>query len=97
MSGLSGRCFVTFGDDRLISHQGLVIAEIADALYLVQYFDWIVGELSTMEIVGVEEMRGSPSLVRNRPGAWMFFEDDKHLKAWLASYGKQYLHYVDKQ
>src|SRR5215831_12635152 len=74
-SGLIGRGFHVFRETksrkRAIKYQGVVRARIEDGLYLVQYFEWFVGEPSTLELVRIEEML-----------EWQFYEDTEHMNFW---------------
>jgi hypothetical protein len=70
-----GRFFHTFeetssGRKRLLC-QGYGRARVEEGLYLVQYFEWFMGEASTMKLVRVEDML-----------AWQFYEDAEHMKFW---------------
>ena len=58
---LVGKYFHTFRtypdcDCRTVQYQGHIVAHIQGEYYLVQYFEWIVGEPSTYQIVTIEEM-----------------------------------------
>jgi hypothetical protein len=74
-SGLIGRAFHTFREtksgQRGVVYQGIVRARIEDGLYLVQYFEWLVGEPSTLELVRIEDMLN-----------WQFYEDTEHMNFW---------------
>jgi hypothetical protein len=81
-SGLVGRCFVRFELDRTVAVQGIVRAKITDTVYLVQYFDWIMGEPSTLELVPLDSITGDGSNSQ-QAGRYEFFEDSEHLRFWL--------------
>jgi len=71
---LVGRAFHTFEDrdgDRTIKYQGIVRGKITESVYLVQYFEWIMGEPSTLELVTLDGMMG-----------WQFYEDTEHMGFW---------------
>ena len=87
--GLSGKCFVIIGADYQPERQGVIRQEVAEGVYLIQFFDWFAGEPNTMQLVPIEEMLSTPDNER-APGAWIFFEDDAHLKAWLNTWGKKH-------
>jgi hypothetical protein len=74
-SGLIGRAFHTFRETksgrRAVQYQGVVRAKIEDGIYLVQYFEWFVGESSTLELVRIEKML-----------EWQFYEDTEHMNFW---------------
>jgi hypothetical protein len=75
LATIIGRCFHTFkqtksGDDG-VQYQGVVRARVEEGIYLVQYFEWFVGEPSTMALVRIEDML-----------AWQFYEDNKHMNFW---------------
>lgn len=71
---LCGKCFVVIGDDGEPVVQGFVRSKITDEVYLVQFFSWLTGEPTTMEIKPLGEM------VRER---WTILEDVEHLRFWL--------------
>jgi hypothetical protein len=72
--GLVGRCFHTFDDKGVLRYQGIVRGDLGGGRYLIQYFDWIMGEPSTMAIIDIEEMMS--------PRAWQFYEDADHMRFW---------------
>lgn len=76
-----GKCFVVFGPDRKPVRQGVVQGVVADDLFLVQWFDWITGEPSTLSVVPVTNMLWKNN--GREKGEWEFFEDDAHLRFWL--------------
>lgn len=90
--GLVGKCFMVFGDDGKINWQGIIRASVTDQQYLIQYFDWVIGEPSTMAIVNLSTMVSPEPKMDRKPGSWVFFEDDEHLRAWSQGFGKQHLH-----
>jgi hypothetical protein len=83
--GLVGRCFHIFDADGCIRHQGIVRGDLGDGRYLVQYFEWLIGEPGTLEIRYVTEMRPGRT-----EGAWQFYEDCEHMKYWFENYGKRH-------
>ena len=69
---LVGRCFHIFDDaDGYVQSQGVVRGSLGDGFYLIQYFEWIMGELSTLEIKHIDAML-----------RWQFYEDVEHMKFW---------------
>jgi hypothetical protein len=56
--GLVGRWFHTFDEDGRVEKQGTIIDEISDKVYLVQLFEWILGEPSIQELIPLDEMTG---------------------------------------
>lgn len=80
--GLIGKCFVTLGPDGLTQYQGVVRERLTDALYMVQFFSWFDGAPTTMAIIDIGE-RCFCGTEAQRPGAWIFFEDDEGLRFWL--------------
>ena len=81
---LVGKCFVVFRENKKASVQGIVRAVMGD-LCLVQFFEWLMGEPSTLKIVRMEDMVSAP--LDRGVGKWEFFEDDEHLRSWLESRG----------
>jgi hypothetical protein len=58
-----GCCFHIFKEDNKIQYQGTVRADLGEHYYLVGYFDWLVGEESTLEIVHISRMCGAERAV----------------------------------
>ena len=52
---LEGKFFHSFKDGE-ISWQGYVVAEQSDGYYLVQLFEWVLGEPSTQKVVHIGSM-----------------------------------------
>lgn len=52
---LVGKFFHTFKDSK-VQWQGYVISEPRDGFFLVQLFDWLMGEPSCQKLVRIEEM-----------------------------------------
>jgi hypothetical protein len=48
-----------------------VRARIEVGIYLIQYFEWFIGEASTLALVRIEDMLN-----------WQFYEDIEHMKFW---------------
>lgn len=82
---LVGRCFHIFGADKRVERQGCVVAPVGEGLFLVQYFEWMMGEANTLEIVQVADMVSrSPS--SRGPGYWQFYEDHEHMNHWYENH-----------
>jgi hypothetical protein len=64
---LIGRFFHSVEDGR-IKWQGLVIGSPVTGWYLVQLFEWLMGEPNVQTLVGVEEMR-----------SWLFYETNQQM------------------
>lgn len=73
--GLVGRCFHIFKNGR-IENQGVIRGDLGEGRYLIQFFDWIAGEPSTMEIRQISEM------TPGRENSWQFYEDAEHMNFW---------------
>jgi hypothetical protein len=54
--GMVGRWFHSFENDR-VKWQGNVLAQVSDENYLVQLYDWLVGQPSIQVIVPFSQMR----------------------------------------
>jgi hypothetical protein len=78
---LVGRYFHIWGDDGCISRQGRVVAQIDPAHYLVQLYDWIVGEANTMHVYTLDDM--TVGKADRAPGAWQFYESHEHWRFWM--------------
>jgi hypothetical protein len=95
-SGLVGRCFHIYNEDRIANMQGIVRAQLEDGFYLVQYFDAMHGLPSTLAVVHISTMVQHED--RRGPGDWQFYEDDEHLRDWWECYGKyQFKHAMDEK
>lgn len=79
--GLIGRCFHTFTEDGSVQYQGIVRGDLGNGRYLIQYFDWIMGEASTLAIVPIERMI-EPEGDKRAPGAWQFYENAEQMNFW---------------
>lgn len=79
--GLVGRCFHIFDKGRW-RYQGIVRGKLDDQRYLVQFFDAMMGELSTMAIYSIEEMTASSKGGIREGIGWQFYEDDEHMRFW---------------
>lgn len=84
-NALVGKCFVIFGEDGQWNYQGEVIGRPEPGIYLVQFFDVIMGRESTMSLFPITEM-----IARGRKnGAFIFFENDEHMREWQATWGQR--------
>lgn len=84
-TGLVGRCFVVFREEKKIAWQGFVVAKLDDKNFLVQLFHAFDGSPNVMLVVSIDDLSlkgASPSNAR-APGAWEFFENDDHLRHWM--------------
>lgn len=57
-TGLVNRFAHTYNDDGEIVYQVEIIAELPEGYYLVQYFDFMMGNESSQGIYHVSEMKG---------------------------------------
>jgi hypothetical protein len=76
--GMVGRCFIIWGDKGSWQYQGVVRGEPAPGFYLCQYFECLMGELSTLAVFPLEKFMDRPW---REPGS-ILFEDDKHMRFW---------------
>ena len=85
---LVGRCFVWFGEDNEPQTQGIVIADFGEDI-LVQYFDFIMGDESTLSLVRREAfLSDNPDSSRKI----ILFVDPDHLRSWFEhGAGKRFL------
>jgi hypothetical protein len=85
-----GMCFICLNDDGKLDHQGYVCAHVHGSIYMVQYFDALMGEPNTLEPVDFEALAGKPTGCRKTPNAIIFFEDDEHMRFYLEKgFGRQ--------
>jgi hypothetical protein len=68
--GLAGLWFHTLDPvTGAISQQGRVVRSLGGNVYLVQFYDWLVGEPGRTEAVAVSRMDG-----------WQFYETDEAMR-----------------
>lgn len=67
-TGMIGKYFHSI-DDARINWQGVVIGEPQGGWYLVQLFEWLMGEESSMRLVKIEDMAG-----------WIFYPDVESMR-----------------
>jgi|SRR5271165_3191312 len=77
---LVGCCFAIWGEGGQIDYQSYIRSRPEPGLYLVQFFDWFIGEPSTMTIMPIEKMLRAPF---KEPGSMILFEDNKRLQFWM--------------
>jgi hypothetical protein len=77
--GLVGRCFHVFGDDGRVLYQGIVRGQIDEKRYLIQFFEFFMGQPAAMRIVPIEMITTDPFAWQR---GWQFYEDDDHMRFW---------------
>jgi hypothetical protein len=75
---LTGKFFHSFTADRKLSWQGQVLKHVRGDFYLVQLFEWLMGEPSAKELVPMSGMVG-----------WSFYDTTKELHAAYADYDQR--------
>ena len=65
---ITGCFFHTLNENEKIQFQGMVIGQIETGFYLVQLFDWLMGEPSIRKVVRVEEMT-----------VWLLYESSEQM------------------
>lgn len=83
LGGLVGRCFLIWGDNNKWSRQGAVRAKLDDQHYLVQFFEVVMGEPSTLAIFHISQFVAPEGRFQRSSGVFEFFEDDEHLRNWV--------------
>lgn len=79
-----GKCFVTIGEDGKVDRQGVVRHHVYGSLYMVQYFDWLMGAPNIMEVIDFSGLaRSFPKGSAKEPNNVLFFMDDKHMRSCL--------------
>jgi hypothetical protein len=71
-TGLVGRFFHAFDQHGFVQFQGRVVSQIDETHYLVQFYEWIVGEANTIHIRTLAQML-----------EWQFNEDADHWRFWF--------------
>jgi hypothetical protein len=74
LNPLVGKWFHSFKDEK-ICWQGQVISQIDETHYLVQLYDWIVGEPTNKRVVSIELVYG-----------WQFHDTDQEMRDWAKDY-----------
>jgi hypothetical protein len=85
---LVGRWFHIFNADGVVQYQGLVRGKVDETRYLIQFCDWIMGELSTLSVISIDEMAVKIASYRG-DRAWQFYEDNEHMNFWYEHYAKK--------
>lgn len=69
---LVGKFFHTFEDEGYIQRQGMVLGDLTDGYFMVQYFEWLSGSVSFYgtQIVHIREMAN----------AWAFYATDAAMR-----------------
>jgi hypothetical protein len=66
---LVGRWFHSFTEDAQLQWQGQIIAKVEPGYYLVQTYEWIIGEESTQHLVTIDQMK-----------TWLFHPSDEAMR-----------------
>jgi hypothetical protein len=66
---LAGRCFMQLAEDGLIELTGVIWGRVEPGIYLIQYFDAMMGEPNNLEIVPIQKLM-----------TWRLEEDDAQLR-----------------
>lgn len=83
--GLVGKVFHTLDEHGEVKHQGVVQAIVGDDKALVQYFEWMAGIPSELEIVFINDM---VSQTDHKGLRWQFFEDLERMNFWYKHHYK---------
>jgi hypothetical protein len=68
---LVGKFFHVLADDKKINTQGVILSEPYPGVFIVRYFEWIVGSVGWgQHMVKLEEMGGH----------WRFYADDDEMR-----------------
>jgi hypothetical protein len=81
-AGLVGRFFHIW-DDTSIARQGRVVAQIDQTHYLVQFYEWIAGDSSTLHIFTLDQMTIKRIDAERAYGSWQFYESEEHMRFWF--------------
>ena len=74
-NNLTGKFFHSFTEKGVIRWQGKILDHADPCTYLVQLYEWVVGEPSCQQFVDVEEIAG-----------WAFYDDHD---AWVDAYERR--------
>ena len=53
---LQGKFFHTFDSEGYVRKQGVIIGQVAPETLIVQYFEWVLGGSSTIEVVSLSKI-----------------------------------------
>ena len=88
---LVGKCFLSLNSDGKADRQGIVRAKVCDRNYVIQFFDWIMGEPSTIAVVPIESLMSSSPSDKRKAHSVILFEDSEHLRFWMENRAGQHL------
>lgn len=80
--GLVGRYFHTFREQsgpRVMDYQGTVRGDLGHGFFLVQFFEWMSGEPSTLAVEHLSQM-----------SKWQFYLDSAQMKDWSSLEGNSH-------
>lgn len=78
---LIGKCFLTFKDGK-VHFQGIVREKLSDTEYMIQYFSWLTGDPTTMNMVNTTQMFGDDPISGD---GWKWFANSQDLCGWIDS------------
>jgi hypothetical protein len=76
--GLVGRCFHIMDEGGYVEKQGVIRGDLGGGLYLIQYFEWLMGNPTNMEIVDLETIR-----------KWRLYYDHEYMNFWYEHRAKK--------
>ena len=84
---LVGRCFLSLDEDGKARKQGIIKARVDEHRYLIQFFEWLMGEPSTMCVIPVEDLTTRTTSEERAAFSVILFEDSEHLQFFM-QYGE---------
>lgn len=75
-NGLVGNCFHSIDKDGKLQWQGRIISQPNKGIYLIQLYEWLMGEQTHRLLVKIEDMTN-----------WIFYEDEESMR-FSAEHGK---------
>ena len=86
-SDLIGKFFHSFTDEGIVHWQGYVLERPEPGMYLVQLFEWIMGEPSSQKLVPADDMKG-----------WSFYDTNEEMnETYYRKYLAQTQDYAEKK
>lgn len=84
---LVGRYFHIFDDNCEVQYQGQVLSQIDETHYLIQLYEWFVGNPDTIYVVSIDTMV-SKTLSRDARN-WQFYENREHWIGWYEDHPRR--------
>lgn len=81
-----GMFFLTFNEEGFVRHQGRIVRELPHGHYLVQHFEWMVGDENGFAVVPISEMV-----------TWRFYDDADWWRDEATSESQRYRDHLNRK